>query len=151
MDHLTVTFVMNGFHGKSYAPAFSENVVAEIPIGTKTPFRALNHLTKSSRAELTRALSQPVEHFVQVTTRTMLCQPLIATLAKQGDNLVVPFGRQQGLNENSLAVTNGGDTGWTVLKITALNDRSATLTPLDTSHQISILEGKSVEFMELTQ
>jgi hypothetical protein len=68
-----------------------------------------------------------------------------------GDNLVVPFGRQQGLNENSLAVTNGGDTGWTVLKITALNDRSATLTPLDTSHQISILEGKSVEFMELTQ
>jgi hypothetical protein len=151
MDHLTVTFVMNGFHGKSYSPAFSENVVAEIPIGTKTPFRALNHLTKSSRAELTRALSQPVEHFVQATTQTMLCQPLIATLAKQGDNLVVPFGRQQGLNENSLAVTNGGDTGWTVLKITALNDRSATLTPLDTSHQISVLEGKSVEFMELTQ
>lgn len=151
MEHLTVTFVMNGFHGKTYMPAFSESIIAEIPFSTKTPFRAINHLTKSSRTERTAALSQPIPYFVNAATEAMLCQPLIATLAKQGDMLTVPFGRQQGLNENSLAVANGGDTGWTVLKITALNDQSATLSPLDTSHNISILEGKSVEFMELTQ
>jgi hypothetical protein len=150
-DHLTVTYTMNGFHGKTYLPAFSETVIAEISLGKKTPFRAINHLTKSSRTELTDALSKPIPHFVNKVTQTMLCQPLVATLAKQGDELVVPFGRQQGLNENSLAVAMGGDTGWTVLKITALHDRNATLTPLDTTNKISMLEGKSVEFMELTQ
>ena len=151
LDHLTVTYTMNGFHGNTYLPAFSETVIAEIPIGRTSPFRAINHLTKSSRTELTDALSQPIPHFVHKVTQKMLCQPLVATLTIKGDQLVVPFGRQQGLNENSLAVATGGDTGWTVLKITALHDQNAILTPLDTTNQISMLEGKSVEFMELTQ
>jgi len=92
-----------------------------------------------------------VPEVIDAAISAMACQPLEARLALTNTTLSVPFGRKQGLNENSLAVTSGGDMNWTVLRVTSLDETSASLAPLDPGRDVAKLAGKTVEFMELSR
>jgi hypothetical protein len=150
-DRLILTVMLHAFHGRTYEPAFSKSVTTEIPLKISTPFKTLDQLSRASRTELAAAMSQSVPMVANQTISAMLCEPLSARLTLVGNTLSVPFGRDQGLHENSLAVTNGSETGWTVLRVTNLTNQSAHLVPLDKSRDTTPLVGKSVEFMELSQ
>ena len=150
-DTVILTLTLNGYHGRSYEPAFSESAQVRIPVKRMTPLTTIDQLTKKTRDELTSAMVMPVPTVIDAAVNSMACQPLKAQLALMGETLSVPFGRRQGLNENSLAVTSSGDMNWTVLRVSSLADRTATLTPLDPGRDLAKLAGKTVEFMELSR
>jgi len=150
-DRLILTVMVHAFHGSTYDPAFTKSVSTDIPLKISTPFKTLDQLSRASRTELAAAMSQSVPVVVDQTISAMLCEPLSARLTFVNGALSVPFGRDQGLHENSLAVTNGSETGWTVFRIANLTNQSASLVPLDKSRDTKALIGKSVEFMELSQ
>ena len=150
-DRLILTVMVHAFHGSTYDPAFTKSVSTEIPLKISTPFKTLDQLSRASRTELAAAMSQSIPMVADQTILAMLCEPLSARLTLVDGSLSVPFGRDQGLHENSLAVTNGSETGWTVLRVANLTNHSASLVPLDKSRDTGPLIGKSVEFMELSQ
>ena len=150
-DRLILTVIVHAFHGSTYDPAFTKSISTEIPLKISTPFKTLDQLSRASRTELAAAMSQSIPVVVEETISAMLCEPLSARLTLVDGSLSVPFGRDQGLHENSLAVTNGSETGWTVFRVAHLTNQSASLVPLDKSRDTGPLIGKSVEFMELSQ
>jgi hypothetical protein len=62
---------------------------------------------------------------VDAAVNGMSCEPLQAQLVLNNNSLSVPFGRNQGLNEYSLAVTSTGEMNGTVRRVTSLTDRQA--------------------------
>jgi len=150
-EFVVLTLTLKGFHGSSYAPAFSEAASIRIPVKRSTPLAVIDKLTRQTRDELTAAMVQTIPAVVAAAVKEMICQPLKARLELKDKSLSVPFGRNQGLHENSLAVTSSGDMNWTVLRVASLTDGQAHLVPLDPSRDIAKLAGKSVEFMELSR
>lgn len=150
-NFVILTLTLKGYHGRSYEPAFSETATVRIPVERSTPLATIDQLTKKTRDQLTDAMGMPIPTVIDAAINAMTCQPLKARLEFNSKGLTVPFGRKQGLTENSLAVTSGGDTNWTVLRVTSLAERSASLVPLDPGRDVAKLAGKTVEFMELSR
>ncbi|NCF48263.1 MAG: hypothetical protein GWP36_01925, partial [Bacteroidetes bacterium] len=61
------------------------------------------------------------------------------------------IGSYHGMAKNALAVANGTDTPWQIMRVTAVNAKSATLTPLNRNRDMSRLAGQTVKFMEVPQ
>ena len=150
-EAITVTLVMHGYHGHSYAPAFSESASTAIEVKRRSPLALVDVLTKKSRHELTEAMRGTIPASIEAAISTMACQPLKASLQSAEKALSVPFGRRHGVTQTSLAVTNEADAGWTVFKVAKLTNNEATLVPLDPTRDMATLVGKTVEFMELSQ
>jgi len=150
-EFVILTVTLNGYHGRSYEPAFSETAQVRIPVRRSTPLTVIDQLSKKTRDELNAAMTLPVPTVIDAAVSAMSCQPLKARLVINNKTLSVPFGRKQGLNENSLAVTSSGDMNWTVLRVSALDETSASLVPLDPGRDVAKLAGKTVEFMELSR
>ena len=66
-------------------------------------------------------------------------------------NFSVPIGSYHGLRLNSLAVATGSDTPWHIMRVTALKPMSAIVSPLNKNRNIADLNGKPVEFMEISK
>lgn len=150
-EFVILTVTLNGFHGRSYEQAFSERAQVRIPAKRSSPLTTIDQLTRKTRDELTAAMALPVPTVIDAAVNAMICQPLKAKLVLSDKTLSVPFGRQQGLTENSLAVTSSSDMNWTVLRVASLDERMAKLEPLDPNRDLAKLAGKTVEFMELSQ
>ena len=155
-ESIAVTVNLHGYQGRTYAPAFVASHSKIIDIKRTTPLSLVDTLTRKSRHQLTAEMRSIVQVAIQSAVTKMVCQPLRARLNKGKDNktestLSVPFGRRHGVTQNSLAVTDQSDSGWTVLKIARLAQSEAQLVPLDPKRDISKLVGKTVEFMELSR
>ena len=59
------------------------------------------------------------------------------------------IGYNQGIKTNMLAVTSGKHTPWTMLRVVSASANASVLEPLDKARELSELDGKTVEFMEL--
>ena len=79
------------------------------------------------------------------------CQPLQANMQLDGKqkNLIVNLGKKHGLTLSSLAYTKGTNTPWVLFKVESLTNSTSVLRPLDPRRDISNLEGKIVEFLEV--
>ncbi|MEK9850199.1 MAG: hypothetical protein VW665_06795, partial [Candidatus Puniceispirillum sp.] len=155
-ESIAVTVNLYGYQGRTYAPAFVASHSKIIHIKRTTPLSLVDTLTRKSRHQLTAEMRSIVQVAIQSAVTKMVCQPLRARLIKGKDNktestLSVPFGRRHGVTQNSLAVTDQSDSGWTVLKIARLAQSEAQLVPLDPKRDINKLVGKTVEFMELSR
>ena len=62
--------------------------------------------------------------------------------------LQAKLGRRQGLSRNHLAVAEGKQTPWTILRVAEARDNSVFLTPLDINRNIGDLAGVEVTFLE---
>ena len=71
-----------------------------------------------------------------------------STHSKQ-KNLIVNLGKKHGLTLSSLAYTKGTNTPWVLFKVESLTNSTSVLRPLDPRRDISNLEGKIVEFLEV--
>ena len=90
-------------------------------------------------------------NFISELAKKLTCRPLISTLALVDGNLMVPLGKTHGVGQNSLAVTSGTDTLWTILRVAKAGARSVVLEPLNPARDKKMLHGAKVEFMELKQ
>ena len=150
-ENILLTLTLHGYHGRSYDKAFSKSTRVQIPINRSTPLATIDQLTKKTRDDLTAMMLDYIPNVVDAAVNGMSCEPLQAQLVLNNNSLSVPFGRNQGLNEHSLAVTSNGEMNWTVLRVTSLTDRQAQLVPLNANRDLAKLAGKTVEFMELAQ
>ena len=82
-------------------------------------------------------------------TETLGCQSLKDTLFLNSEQLLAQIGYNQGIKTNMLAVTSGKHTPWTMLRVVSVSANASVLEPLDKARELSELDGKTVEFMEL--
>jgi hypothetical protein len=150
-ENILLTLTLHGYHGRSYDKAFSKSTRVQIPIKRSTPLTTIDQLTQKTRDDLTKMMLDYIPNVVEAAISGMSCEPLQARLVLSNNSLLVPFGRNQGLNEHSLAVTSNGEMNWTVLRVASLTDRQAQLVPLNANRDLATLAGKTVEFMELAQ
>ena len=74
--------------------------------------------------------------------------PMTAQLNIADGRLLAKLGRRQGLSRNHLAVAEGLQTPWTILRVAEARDDSVVLTPLDMNRNIDDLAGAKVTFLE---
>jgi cell shape-determining protein MreC len=80
---------------------------------------------------------------------TLGCQSLNDTLYLDAERLTAQLGSNHGVTPNMLAITSGKHSPWTVLRVVSVSSNSSILEPLDKARELSELDGKVVEFMEL--
>lgn len=150
-DNLVVTLKLNLFSGETYLPVESFVKQQSIDTNFKTPFRALNVLLQPKRPEILDQMRSPVDALVKEMAAKLRCQPLTSILEISDGKLSVPIGSYHGLRLNSLAVATGSDTPWHIMRVTAVKPMSAIVSPLNKKRNIADLDGKPVEFMEISK
>lgn len=148
---LDVTVTMHVADGVSYAPVLDHSATATIELGQFTPSRTLNVLTRGKRKDIIAQIFSIMPNFTHDLAQKLTCRPLVSTLALVDNVLTVPLGKTHGVGQNSLAVTSGTDTLWTILRVSKADARSVILEPLNPARDKTQLQGAKVEFMELTQ
>jgi hypothetical protein len=148
---LDVTVTMHVADGVSYAPVLDYSATATIELGQFTPSRTLNVLTRGKRKDIIAQIFSIMPNFTHDLAQKLTCRPLVSTLALVDNILTVPLGKTHGVGQNSLAVTSGTDTLWTILRVSKADARSVILEPLNPARDKTQLQGAKVEFMELTQ
>lgn len=148
---LDVSIKIHVVDGASYAPVLDHKTALTIKLGDITPSRTLNVLSRSKRKDIMAQILGVMPGLISQLTKKLTCRPLISTLALVDGNLMVPLGKTHGVGQNSLAVTSGTDTLWTILRVAKAGARSVVLEPLNPALDKSNLQGAKVEFMELTQ
>lgn len=148
---LDVSIKIHVVDGASYAPVLDHKTTLTIKLGDITPSRTFNVLSRSKRKDITAQILGIMPGLISQLTKKLTCRPLISTLALVDGNLMVPLGKTHGVGQNSLAVTSGTDTLWTILRVAKAGARSVVLEPLNPALDKSNLQGAKVEFMELTQ
>ena len=148
---LDITLKIHVVDGSSYSPVLDHSATATIKLSDFTPSRTLNVLSRSKRKDITAQILGIMPNFINELAKKLTCRPLISTLALVDGNLMVPLGKTHGVGQNSLAVTSGTDTLWTILRVAKAGARSVVLEPLNPARDKKMLQGAKVEFMELKQ
>ena len=148
---LDVTVTMHVADGVSYAPVLDHSVTQTIKLSDISPSRTLNVLTRGKRKDVTAHIFGMMPGFINDLSQQLTCRPLVSTLTLADGVLTVPLGKTHGVGQNSLAVTSGTDTLWTILRVSKADARSVVLEPLNPARDKNMLQGAKVEFMELTQ
>lgn len=148
---LDVTVTMHVADGVSYAPVLDHSVTQTIKLSDISPSRTFNVLSRGKRKDVTAHIFGMMPRFINDLSQQLTCRPLVSTLTLADGVLTVPLGKTHGVGQNSLAVTSGTDTLWTILRVSKADARSVVLEPLNPARDKNMLQGAKVEFMELTQ
>ena len=112
-------------------------------------FQNLADLDKPTREDLIKVMTGLIEPLTSEMITTLGCQSLNDTLYLDAERLTAQLGSNQGVTPNMLAITSGKHSPWTVLRVVSVSSNSSILEPLDKARELSELDGKVVEFMEL--
>jgi hypothetical protein len=112
-------------------------------------FQNLADLDKPTREDLIEVMTRLIEPLTSEMITTLGCQSLNDTLYLDAERLTAQLGSNQGVTPNMLAITSGKHSPWTVLRVVSVSSNSSILEPLDKARELSELDGKVVEFMEL--
>lgn len=133
--------------GGSYQPvretAFEQSVV----LGRNTPLRAVDVLTRKSRDAITSELLANIRPHLDALVEGVACAPLKAALRVEGQGLRLPLGRADGVRPGSLALTQGINTPFTLLRVTELEAHSSLLVPIDRKRALETLAGVEAEII----
>lgn len=105
-------------------------------------------LAQPDREALARALTAGALPALDALFARAACQPVQARLALAGGRLRVAAGRAHGLSRTSLAFTAETDRTLEMFELVSLEDRSATLAPLDPTRPLAAFDGRAVRFLD---
>jgi hypothetical protein len=105
-------------------------------------------LAQPDREALAQSLALGVVPALDTLFARAGCQPVQARMTLVGGALRVAAGRVHGLSRTSLAFTAEGDRTIEMLELVALDDRSATLAPLDPTRPLAAFDGRAVRFLD---
>jgi len=149
--YLDISVTMHVSDGVSYSPVLDHTANTTIKLSHVTPSQSLNVLSRHKRKDITAQIFGIMPNFVSGLSKKLTCRPLTSLLTLKNDILTVPLGKMHGVGQNSLAVTSGTDTLWTILRVSKADARSVILEPLNPARDKTQLQGAKVEFMELRQ
>ena len=139
------------YYGLTYSKAFSKSHQISLKLSNNSPWRMINILSKPSKSLIIETLVRSTKKHTDALFSEFECQPLQADmqLDNSQNNLIVRLGKKHGLTLSSLAYTKGTNTPWILFRVVSLTNNTSVLTPLDPRRDISNLEGKIVEFLEV--
>ena len=120
----------------------------KIQLGKKLPLRSLTVFSQETREEIKALVVSAAGVHAEKIAERLTCLPMTARLDIQDGRLHAKLGRRQGLGRNHLAVAEGQQTPWTILRVAEARDNSVVLTPLDINRNIGDLAGVEVTFLE---
>ena len=149
--YLVVEINSSLYHGFTYKKAASKSHRISLKLGNNSPWRTVNILSRPSNSLIVEALLKSIEKHADTLFSEFECQPLQANiqLNDKKNHLVVSLGKKHGLTLTSLAYTKGTNTPWVLFKVESLTNNTSVLRPLDPRRDISKLDGKMVEFLEV--
>ena len=150
-DEMLVSIEMHLFAGETYAWVDHFGLRQQITTKLRSPFRTINVLGQPRRPVILDAMRAPVAKLVDEMATKLQCAPLTATMSIVDGKLSVPVGSYHGMRQNALAVANGTDTPWQIMRVTSVTPMSSVLTPLNEKRDINTLAGRTAEFMEVPQ
>ena len=150
-DEMLVSIEMHLFAGETYAWVDHFGLRQQITTKLRSPFRTINVLGQPRRPVILDAMRAPVATLVDEMAAKLQCAPLTATMSIVDGKLSVPVGSYHGMRQNALAVANGTDTPWQIMRVTSVAPMSSVLTPLNEKRDINTLAGRTAEFMEVPQ
>ena len=147
--NIEIKLGLNVFNGGTYnlIEKFEETIIFEHD--RLTLLQTLADADKKSREELIIIMSSLIEPLILEMTKTLGCKSLEDTIVLNAEQLITQIGSNQGIKTNMLAITSGKHTPWTMLRVVSVSENAAILEPLDKARELSELDGKTVEFMEL--
>ncbi|MFL2790628.1 MAG: flagellar assembly protein T N-terminal domain-containing protein [Paracoccaceae bacterium] len=139
------------YYGLTYSKAYSKSHQISLKLSNNSPWRMINILSKPSKSLIIETLVKSTKKHTDALFSEFECQPLQADmqLDNSQNNLIVRLGKKHGLTLSSLAYTKGTNTPWILFRVVSLTNNTSVLTPLDPRRDISNLEGKIVEFLEV--
>ncbi len=148
-NNIEIKLGLNVFKGETYELIEKFEEFKTFENDKITVFQTLADLDKKSREDLINTMRSLVEPLISEMTETLGCQTLKDTLFFNSEQLLAQIGYNQGIKTNMLAVTSGKHTPWTMLRVVSASANASVLEPLDKARELSELDGKTVEFMEL--
>ena len=120
----------------------------KIQLGKNMPLRSLTVFGQETREAVRALVVMAADVHAEKIVEKLTCMPMTAQLNIADGRLLAKLGRRQGLSRNHLAVAEGLQTPWTILRVAEARDDSVVLTPLDMNRNIGDLAGAKVTFLE---
>ncbi len=120
----------------------------KLQLGKHLPLRSLTVFSQETREAIKTLVVMAADVHAEKIAEKLTCLPMTAQLNIADGRLQAKLGSRQGLSRNHLAVAEGQQTPWTILRVAEARDNSVFLTPLDINRNIADLAGAEVTFLE---
>ena len=146
-NSLEITFLTNIYEGASYSLSSSKSKTVEALFKSTGPWRNMNLLLKSSRANIVEPiLLKASEHSLDVA-KDLICKKIHSRVAINNGQIEVPLGKRHGITLSSLAVTKGDQTPFNIFRVEKVLENKSFLVPLNDSVEVNKFSGKSIQFL----
>ncbi len=137
------------YRGGNYQPLPEKLLDFEIGLGSRVFLQSLTVLSRPDRRALQAEMQALLPEFVDQLAQELTCQPQQGRMQLQEGQLLVSLPEHHGLKQNQLARVSGDHTLWTLLRIAEAGKTIVRLAPLDSARDLTRLDGRIVEFMEM--
>ena len=148
---LSVSVASNLFQGEDYKLIDSAKYNILIKLQSETPWRSFDILGQKTRDQIKLSINSGLDKHVLELMEKIQCIPLTGIIKLRDGKLIVDLGQSHGVTRNSLAVSSGTNTAYSLLHVTEVYDNQSTLEPLNSSLEMTSLIGKTINFMEAYQ
>jgi len=146
---MTMQLTLRLLAGEGYEQLLEHKLTKIIEIEQSSLIRSLDVISRPKRHAILAEMRAPIAGYISDFASKLLCRPLRSNLNYVDGKLTIPLGTHHGIGVNSLAVANGTDTPWQILRVSAASPMEAILDPLNNQREAAGLSGQSIEFMEL--
>ena len=143
---VSIESTLSGATGHSAPHVVSDEF--KLQLGKHLPLRSLTVFSQETRETIKSLIVMAADVHAEKIAETLNCLPMTAQLEMTDGKLRAKLGRRQGLSRNHLAVVEGQQTPWTILRVAEANDNAVFLMPLDANRNIGELAGAEVMFLE---
>ena len=146
-NSLLITFDTNVYDGSSYTSSFSKSKSLEALFSSSGPWRTINLLLKTNRDNIVEPISIAAKEHAKEVIDNLTCKEINSIIRVNNGKIEVPLGKRHGIKISALAVTKGEQTPFNVLRVAQVSETKSVLVPLNTSLELSKLNGKSIQFL----
>ena len=146
-NSLLITFDTNVYDGSTYTSSFSKSKSLEALFSSSGPWRTINLLLKTNRANIVEPISIAAKEHAKEVIDNLICKEINSIITVNNGKIEVPLGKRHGIKISALAVTKGEQTPFNVLRVEQVSETKSVLVPLNTALDLSKLNGKSIQFL----
>ena len=147
-EEVILQISLNVLEGGAEVPSFTLDEQIILPLGSETPLRSLDILTRPRLETQVAGLLAPAGPLAERLATAINCRKLVSTLQLEDGNLVIPIGSNQGVRADAMGVLDDPTKPVQFLTIARLEPSRTLLAPLNPSVSAASLAGRTIEFLE---